>query len=185
MKAGTVKTAAAVYVFAISAILPLHAAAAEPTAPLLVPPPPALSLTLSDSDGTSLFAAPAAPGARFSIVFTHSLMLSRVEEIFEVLPDPDARFRLTETRYEDFGAGLPHEEMPGQKMRFEEGKIILDGYTAEFAELWLRVGHIADHRLITPAGETIHLNTLLRPGAAVKVHLRLEGNNDRGKDRRN
>ncbi len=94
-------------------------------------------------------------------------MLSTVEEVFET--KPGGGFRLVETRYEDFGAGLPYEEMPGQKMRFENGKIILDGYTAEFADLWLRVGHIADHRLLTPAGETIHLKDLLRPGSAVRV----------------
>ncbi len=128
-----------------------------------------LVLSLSDSGGTRLFSAPARPGKRFGIVFTHSLMLSAVEEIFEVLPD--GRFRLVETRYEDFGAGLPYEEAPGQKMRFENGKIILDGYTAEFTDLWLRVGHIADHRLLTPAGETIHLKDLIRPGAAIRMRL--------------
>ncbi len=146
------------------------ARAAEP------PEPPAL--VLSGSDGTRLFSAAARPGDRFSIVFTHSLMLSRVEEVFEALPD--GRFRLVETRYKDFGAGLPHEELPGQTMRFENGEIILDGYTAVFPHVWLRVGHVADHRLVAPSGETVHLNTLARPGAAVKMSIAvaLEGNDD-------
>jgi hypothetical protein len=154
--------------FALLFFWALPASAAEST-----------SLVLSDHDGTRLFSAVAEPGDRFSIVFTHSLMLSRVEEVFEATPD--GRFRLVETRYEDFGAGLPYEEQPGQKMRFENGQIILDGYTAVFPHLWIRVGHIADHRLVTPAGETVHLNTLTRPGAAVKIRIETrdpEGNND-------
>ncbi len=126
-------------------------------------------LVLSDADGTRLFTARANPGDRFSIVFTHSHALSRVEEVFEVLPG--GRFRLTETRYADFGAGLPHEETPGLSMRFGDGRIILSGYDREFADLWLRVGRVADHRLITPEGETIHLNTLAEPGTAVQVTI--------------
>lgn len=129
------------------------------------------TLVLSDQDGTRLFACAVRPGERFSIVFTHSLALSTVEEVFESMEG--GGFRLIETVYADFGAGLPHEEMPGQKMRFEDGKIILDGYTAEFDELWLRVGHIADHRLVTPTGERVHLNALARPGAAVGITVRV------------
>ena len=87
---------------------------------------------------------------------------------------PGGRFRLVETRYADFGAGLPHEETPTQKMRFEDGKIIRDGYSLEFRHLWLRIGHIADHRLVTPAGETIHLNALAKPGTAVRVSIETE-----------
>ncbi len=139
--------------------------AAEPPEP----EPAGFSLVLSDSEGGILFSVPANPGERFSMVFTHSLALSRVEEVFETLED--GRFRLVETLYADFGAGLPHEERPGQKMRFENGKIILDGYAAEFPFVWFRAGHIADHRLVTPGGETIHVKELLRPGAAFKLSL--------------
>jgi hypothetical protein len=127
------------------------------------------TLVLSARDGTRLFSVPILAGERFSIAFTHSLALSPVEEVFEAMPG--RRFRLVETRYADFGAGLPHEEMPGQTMRFGDGRIILNGYTAEFADLWLRVGHIADHRLITPAGETVHLKDLARPGTAVGIRV--------------
>ncbi len=138
--------------------------AAEPPA---APDEPAL--VLSDADGTRLFAARARPGDRFSIVFTHSYALSGVEEVFEAIPG--GRFRLTETRYADFGAGLPHEAAAGQTMRFQNGRIVLDGYDREFGELWLRVGRVADHRLVTPSGETIHLNALAEPGTAVRVAM--------------
>ena len=126
-------------------------------------------LVLFDRNGTRLFTRDVRPGDRFAIVFTHSLALSTVEEVFETIPC--SRFRLIETRYEDFGAGLPHEEMPGQTMRFENGRIILDGYTAEFDELWLRVGHIANHRLVAPSGESICLRDLAEPGQAVRIAI--------------
>lgn len=127
------------------------------------------SLVLSNRNGARLFSHEVSPGDRFTIMFMHSLALSTVEEVFEAIPD--GRFRLVETRYEDFGAGLPHEEMPGQTMRFEDGRIILDGYTAEFDELWLRVGHIANHRLVVRSGEIIPLRDLAKPGQAVRIAI--------------
>ena len=136
------------------------------------PPESPESLVLSGGDGTRFFVVAVQPGDRFAIVFTHSLALSKVEEWFEALPG--GRFRLVETRYADFGAGLPYEETPDQKMRFEDGQIIRGGYSLEFNQLWLRVGHIADHRLVTPAGEIIHLNTLAKPGTAVRVCIETE-----------
>lgn len=129
----------------------------------------AQSLVLSDRNGTRLFSGEVRPGDRFAIVFTHSLALSTVEEVFETMQG--GRFRLIETVYEDFGAGLPHEESPGQTMRFEGGRIILDGFTAEFDELWLRVGHIANHRLKTPSGENIRLRDLAEAGQAVRIAI--------------
>lgn len=142
------------------------AAACAASAPAL---PEAKTLVLSDRDGTRLFTAAIRPGEGFAIAFMHSLALSTVEELFEAIPGN--RFRLVETRYEDFGAGLPHEETRGQKMRFENGRIILDGYDVEFGDLWLRVGHIANHRLIAPSGETVPLRDLAPPGAAVRIAI--------------
>lgn len=127
------------------------------------------SLVLSSRDGTRLFSREIRPGDRFAVAFTHSLALSSVEEVFEAVPG--GRFRLVETSYGDFGAGLPHEEGPGQTMRFENGRIILEGFTAEFGELWLRIGHIANHRLIAPSGETVRLRDLDEPGRAIRIAI--------------
>lgn len=128
---------------------------------------PPLTLVLSDADGRTVFSQPVTAGERFSVVFTHSLALSRVEEIFEVMAKPE--FRLRETVYADFGAGLPHEELPGLRMEFGDGRIRLSGYDVLFQDVWLRIGYIADHRLLTPDGREIRLADLRHPGQAIRI----------------
>ncbi len=139
------------------------AVAGEETAPA------GQSLVLTDKDGETVSCTPVAVGERFAVVFTHSLALSRVEEIYEVMPEGE--FRLRETLYADFGAGLPHEERPGLKMEFGNGRIRLSGYDVPFREVWLRIGHIADHRLVTPAGREIRLADFRRPGSAIRMQV--------------
>ncbi len=140
--------------------VPVAAADAAEAGPLLV---------LESGTGETLFSRPVRVGCRFSVVFTHSLALSRVEEIYEVTA-PD-EFHLRETVYEDFGAGLPHEEAPGQRMEFSNGRIRLRGYDVRFGELRLRVGHIADHRLAIKGVEVVHLSDLIRPGGEVRLFV--------------
>ncbi|MCC8190038.1 MAG: DUF1850 domain-containing protein [Planctomycetes bacterium] len=125
------------------------------------------SLVLTDSAGRSLLRRTVGIGDRFSIVFTHSLARSRVEEVFEVTRADE--FRLRETVYADFGAGLPHEETAEQRMAFADGRIRRTGYDMPFRDLWLRVGHIADHRLEFTAEDSLRLAELDRPGAAVRL----------------
>ncbi len=124
-------------------------------------------LVLENGAGRVLFSRPVRLGDRFSIVFTHSLALSRVEEVYEVTGRDE--FRLRETIYEDFGAGLPHEEAPGQRMEFANGRIRLGGYTMRFEELHLRVGHIADHRLEIDGIVVLHFNQVERPGGGIRL----------------
>ncbi len=130
---------------------------------------PPLALQLSDRDGAVVYSAPVAVGERFAVVFTHSLALSRVEEIFEVIAAGE--FRLRETLYADFGAGLPHEERPGLKMEFANGRIRLGGYDVPFREVWLRIGHIADHRLMLPNGREIRLAAFRPAGTAIGIRV--------------
>ena len=101
------------------------------------------------------------------MVFTHSVAKSRVEEVFEAAGT--GRFHLRETLYADFGAGLPHEELPGQRMEFADGRIRLTGYDLQFQELQLRVGHIANHRFEIMGVEVVRLSELYRPGGLAKV----------------
>lgn len=129
--------------------------------------PPPLTLVLSDADGRTVFSQPVTAGERFSVVFTHSLALSRVEETYEVMAKSE--FRLRETVYADFGAGLPHEELPGLRMEFGDGRIRLSGYDVLFHDVWLRIGYIADHRLLTPDGREIRLADLRPPGQAIRI----------------
>lgn len=130
---------------------------------------PPLTLVLSDADEHVVFSRPVKAGDRFSVVFTHSLALSRVEETYEVVAEGE--FRLRETVYADFGAGLPHDETPGLRMEFGDGRIRLSGYDVAFRDVWLRIGHIADHRLLTPNGDEIRLADLKPPGSAIRIRI--------------
>ena len=124
-------------------------------------------LVLKNGAGQALFSQVVSIGVRFSIVFIHSLALSRVEEIYEIT-GPD-EFHLRETIYEDFGSGLPHMEQPGQRMEFANGRIRLSGYNLRFRELHLRVGYISDHRLTIGGIESAHLVDLERPGGEIRI----------------
>lgn len=128
-----------------------------------------LALILSDKDDAIVLSLPVTAGDRFGVAFTHSLALSRVEEFYEVIGPGE--FRLRETVYADFGAGLPHEETPGLKMEFDNGHIRLHGFDIPFEKVWLRIGHIADHRLLTPDNQEIRLADFRPPGSAIQIRI--------------
>lgn len=132
-----------------------------------------LELTVADGAGTILHRFSVARGDMFYVSFTHSLAKSPVEEYFEITGVDE--FRLRETVYADFGAGLPHEELPGQHMEFANGRIRLTGFNLAFRELRLRVGHIADHHVGIKAGPAVRLAELARPGAEIRLALRPRG----------
>lgn len=129
----------------------------------------ALGLTLTGREGRAPVVLAARAGEFFTIAFVHSHAKSVVEEKFEIMGPGE--FRLRETIYGDFGAGLPHEELPGQRMTFADGRIRLTGYDVPFAVLHLRVGRIADHTIRVGEGETIHLDRWFPPGAEVRVTI--------------
>lgn len=135
---------------------------------LFWPSGPALIVT--DASGKRVYSREMELGERFSVVFIHSVAKSRVEEVFEITGD--AEFRLRETLYADFGAGLPHEELPGLRMEFGEGRIRLSGYDVRFDELSIRVGYIAGHRLKFSAGEPVRLAELAKPGAELRLAVK-------------
>ncbi len=123
---------------------------------------------LVDADNQTLFSQPAKTGDMFTIRFTHSYAKSTVEEFF--LISGTGQFTLRESRYHDFGAGLPHEPLAGQKMEFGDGSILITGYDTVFTDLRLRVGHIANHE-IDIAGITVKLADLARPGGEIGVRV--------------
>lgn len=127
-----------------------------------------LELRLADVDGRIRFTRPVAVGDVFTIAFLHSYAKSPVEEMFEVAGAGE--FRLRETRYADFGAGLPHEPEPGTRMEFGDGRIRISGYDVKFEVLELRVGRIADHTL-SLGGESVRLDGLFAPGSGVAVYV--------------
>ncbi len=113
--------------------------------------------------------------SRFCVLFTHSVALSPVEEWFVA---QDGKISLRSTVYEDFGAGLPHNAEPGQEMRVEDGKVIITGYSLTMQDMYVRVGRVANHKLIvekTPqARNTLQLHTLAPAGTALRFSIRTD-----------
>ena len=79
-------------------------------------------LVLRDSSGRELFSRPAPDGSAFAIRYRHSVALSPVEDWFSV---SGGCIYLEKTVYQDFGAGLPHQPGPGQRMYTENGKKLI------------------------------------------------------------
>lgn len=131
-------------------------------------------LVLRDSGGKELFSRPAPDGSRFAIRYRHSVALSPVEDWFSV---SGGCIYLEKTVYQDFGAGLPHQPGPGQRMYTENGKVVISGYHMALPSFDVRVGRVADHTLLLPEGEgmleEIPLNTLLEPGQAITLTIAL------------
>lgn len=128
-------------------------------------------LVLRDVQGHEVFTTPLPQDGVFGIRFTHSVALSPVEEWFHA---DDGVIALDRTVYQDFGAGLPHETAPGQRMTVRDGYIEISGYTLRLQRMDVRVGRVAGHVLLLPPGRTdktavreLPLSALAPPGAAL------------------
>ena len=104
-------------------------------------------LVLRDSSGRELFSRPAPDGSEFAIRYRHSVALSPVEDWFSV---SGGCIYLEKTVYQDFGAGLPHQPGPGQRMYTENGKVVISGYHMALPSFDVRVGRVANHTLLLP-----------------------------------
>ncbi len=101
------------------------------------------------ADGSVLGAWPMAEGQGFAIRYTHSVALTPVEDHFVIR---DGIIRLDKTVSQDFGAGLPSAPEPGQSMSAGNGRIVMSGYNRPLPRFDVRVGRVAGHVLLLPAG---------------------------------
>lgn len=132
-------------------------------------------LCLRAADGRLVFSVPLREGEEFGIRFIHSVAKSPVEEWFQA---ERGVIHLKRTVYQDFGAGLPFEPGPGQRMTFSQGKIVLAGFDMSLPHFDVRVGRIAQHTLLLPEGRacrTVPLATLSAPGTALTFSLENAG----------
>lgn len=125
-------------------------------------------LVIENARGETARAVPVPEGGRFTLAFRHSVAKSAVEEDFLVV-SPGA-FKLIETRYKDFGAGLPHMEQRGLKMEFADGRIRLSGYDRKFEALPVRVGWESEQE-VRAGNMATRLDSLERPGNAVTLRI--------------
>lgn len=131
-------------------------------------------MRVNDVNGVTLLVEPLPAGSEFGIRFIHSVAKSPVVDWFT---PRDGQVALTRTVYQDFGAGLPHEAGPGQTMVFRDGLVEISGYTLRLERLDVRVGRVANHQLLLPAGgehRSVPLNTLARPGASLSFTVNKE-----------
>lgn len=126
-------------------------------------------LLLEDEHGKPLLVEPMREGSEFAIAYRHSVALTPVCDFFKLR---NGEIWLDKTEYQDFGAGLPHAPEANEKMSQAHGVLTISGYARRLPVFQLRVGRIANHRLLLfgkpgSALRQISLDRLAKPGSAV------------------
>ncbi|MFS0673282.1 DUF1850 domain-containing protein [Ornithinibacillus sp. 179-J 7C1 HS] len=90
---------------------------------------------------------PIEEGDSFQIIFTHSIHLTDVVEIYEILPDDS--IRQNEIIYEHYGIGMPANDIDGGTFVYEDEKIHIKDMNRVFPYINLRNGKtVPRHRLV-------------------------------------
>src|SRR5690606_29367480 len=90
---------------------------------------------------------PIEEGDSFQIIFTHSIHLTDVVEIYEVLPDHS--IRQNGMIYEHYGIGMPSNAAEEGTIEYEDGKIHIKDMNRVFPFINLRNGKtVPRHRLV-------------------------------------
>ena len=117
----------------------------------------------NENTGAVLFRAGISDGESFSVSYIHSVNNSPVTEYYQI---KNSEIYLTALRFETFGAGMPDGPGEGQTMRYEDGAIIIDGFSHHIPYLCYSIGYTANHTLCL-RGDQIPLDTLDEPGQLV------------------
>lgn len=129
-------------------------------------------LVLQDSHGHAVFTVPMQEGDAFAIRYTHSVAQTPVTDHFFIR---DNAIWLNRTVYRDFGAGLPHAPEQNQKMRLQDGNLVISGFERRLPDFELRVGRVANHELILfpslPGEKIIPLHDIASPGQVLKFSV--------------
>ncbi|PLR79039.1 hypothetical protein CU633_02305 [Bacillus sp. V3-13] len=125
---------------------------------------PALTITSNETNKV-LWSKPVATGDLFTIRFTHSVEKTEVDEVIRVGSD---ELIIDSTIYESFGAGLPFDIEKGQKMRTENGKIIIENINRKVPFIDLSIGQVIANHTLLFKGETIPLKDLSEPGTSLR-----------------
>lgn len=118
-------------------------------------------------DHTVVWARPVRQGEAFYLRYTHSVTRRQVEDTYVI---KGARLALTATRFEAVGAGLGY--MGEGLERAENGWTVIEGMERQMPYLPLRVGAVADHRLVV-RGREYHLWDYAPPYSLVYLEPRL------------
>lgn len=129
-------------------------------------------VVVNNSLGKTTFEFPLPDKQCFALRFTHSVARTPVYEWF---CNHTGILYLEKTNYQDFGAGLPYEAEPGQKMTVRDGQIEISGIHRQMQQFDVRVGRIANHTMIIPKEGKITaekpLSSLAEPGSSLTFML--------------
>ncbi|WP_456275732.1 DUF1850 domain-containing protein [Bacillus sp. AK128] len=106
----------------------------------------------------------------FKILYTHSIHLSEVVEIYEI--SHDRTMMQTGLIYEDYAIGMPSGPAEGENFQIEDGKIHITNMERRFPYLDMRIGQVvANHQLVID-GAIYTIGDYLTPGSWVRVKYR-------------
>lgn len=129
-------------------------------------------LEVGNITGKTVFELPLQDRQCFAIRFLHSVARTPVYEWF---CNQDGTLFLEKTNYQDFGAGLPYEAEPGQKMQVLDGQIEISGIHRQMQKFEIRVGRIANHTIIIQKEGKVTaekaLDSLAEPGSSLTFML--------------
>ncbi|MEN2767170.1 DUF1850 domain-containing protein [Ornithinibacillus xuwenensis] len=115
---------------------------------------------------------PIEEGDSFQIIFTHSIHLTDVTEIYEVLSDQS--IKQNEIIYEHYGIGMPANDTEGGTFVYEDGKYHIKDMNRIFPYINLRNGKtVPRHRLVwgERAEHMVWFNDYFQPGARFTIRV--------------
>ncbi len=113
--------------------------------------------------------APSGKDGIFSVIYTHSIHLSPVEEVYEA--GPGGTIRQTELIYEDFGIGMPSGS-DGQGVFVEAGgKYHLKEMDLTFPSIYLRTGKVRANHVFKADSREVPFSSFAEPGSLVNIQI--------------
>jgi len=123
---------------------------------------------VEDRGGLIVFCARVQPGEEFVLSFVHSVNRRPVYDTVRVEAD---HLVIVKSRYDSFGAGMPDTSTNDGTLRVTEDNWLEWTGNRPAPEITVRVGRIADHRLLYK-GRDIRLSDLAEPGSALTLRVR-------------
>jgi len=125
-------------------------------------------LTIRNRDTGELYSRfPLKEGERFSVEFKHSINLSPVIDVYEIV---DGSIYVEETVYYHFGAGVQTELNPGETLTYgDDGSMIVGNIHQKRDNVGYIVGTVWDH-MLTIDGQKINLRELCGRNAPIRFN---------------
>ncbi|WP_010097724.1 DUF1850 domain-containing protein [Ornithinibacillus scapharcae] len=111
-------------------------------------------------------------GNSFQIIFTHSIHLTDVVEVYDILSD--GSIRQTEIVFEEYGIGMPSDALEGENLVIKDGKKHIKNMNRVFPYINLRNGKVVPrHRLIWGGHNEymVWFKDYFEPGARLTIKM--------------